>query len=246
MGRQSNQEIIHMRNSIIAIVAAVSVLFAIPPHAAQKGSKEETIGVGAGSLIGGIVGGPVGLLVGAAVGAAVGDSIHKKNERIGNLQDSVASSNNTVDRLEGDVDTLTSEIDRLQNVARPELVSLLQAGIAMDLLFRTDESVLADTTGDRLAQLAGTLSGMPDIHIQLDGFADERGDAAYNQGLSERRVQFIRDQFVAAGVTTDRIKVSAHGESTAQDASLDSYALERRVSVTLFIDNTPSLAANPN
>ena len=235
-----------MRNSIIAIIAAASVLFAVPSQAAQKGSKEETIGVGSGSIIGAIAGGPVGFIIGAAVGAKIGDSIHKKNERIGNLQESVATSNNTVGRLEGDVDTLKSEIDRLQNVARPELVSLLQAGIAMDLLFRTDESVLADTTGDRLAQLAGTLASMSDIHIQLDGFADERGDAAYNQVLSERRVQFIREQFVAAGVHPDRINVSAHGESAAQDESLDSYALERRVSVTLFIDNTPSLAANPN
>jgi outer membrane protein OmpA-like peptidoglycan-associated protein len=235
-----------MRNSIIAVIAAVSVLFAVPSHADQKGSKEENIGVGTGSLIGAIAGGPVGLIVGATIGATIGDSIHKKNERIENLQGSVASSNNTVERLEDDVDELNSEIDRLQNIARPELVSLLQAGIAMDLLFRTDESVLADTTGDRLAQLAGTLAGMSDIHIQLDGFADERGDATYNQGLSERRVQFIRDQFVAAGVHPDRIDIRAHGESAAQDETLDSYALERRVSVTLFIDNTPSLAANPN
>jgi len=246
MGRQSNQEIIHMRNSIITIIAAVSVLFAMPSQAAQKGSKEETIGVSSGAIVGAIAGGPVGLIVGAAVGAKIGDSMRKKNERIENLQDSVVSSDDTVDRLEGHVDTLNSEIDRLQNVARPELVSLLQAGIAMDLLFRTDESVLADTTGDRLAQLAGTLAGMSDIHIQLDGFADERGDATYNQVLSERRVQFIRDQFVAAGVHPNRINISAHGESVAQDESLDSYALERRVSVTLFIDNTPSLAANPN
>ncbi|MGB5688352.1 MAG: OmpA family protein [Woeseiaceae bacterium] len=235
-----------MRNSIIAIVAAVSVLFAVPSQAAQKASKEETVGVGSGAVVGAIAGGPVGFILGAAIGAKIGDSIHKKNERIEMLQESVVSSSNTVNRLESDVDSLNSEIDRLQNVARPELVSLLQAGIAIDLLFRTDEFVLADTTGDRLAQLAGTLAGMSDIHIRLDGFADERGDDAYNQQLSERRVQFIRDQFVAAGVHPDRIDVNAHGESAAQDETLDSYALERRVSVTLFIDNTPSVAANPN
>lgn len=235
-----------MRNSIIAIVAAVSVLFAVPSQAAQKASKEETVGVGSGAVVGAIAGGPVGFILGAAIGAKIGDSIHKKNERIETLQESVVSSSNTVNRLESDVDSLNSEIDRLQNVARPELVSLLQAGIAIDLLFRTDEFVLADTTGDRLAQLAGTLAGMSDIHIRLDGFADERGDDAYNQQLSERRVQFIRDQFVAAGVHPDRIDVNAHGESAAQDETLDSYALERRVSVTLFIDNTPSVAANPN
>lgn len=234
-----------MRNSIIAIIAAVSVLSSMPSQAANKASKEESVGVGSGAVIGALAGGPVGLIIGAAIGAKVGDSMHQKNDRIDNLQVSITSSKGMVGQLENDVDALNGEIGRLQNIARPELVNLLQAGIAMDLLFRTDESVLADTTGDRLAQLAGTLASMADIHIQLDGFADERGDADYNQALSEHRVQFIRDQFVAAGVHPDRINISAHGESTAQDETLDSYALERRVSVKLFIDNTPSLAANP-
>ena len=234
-----------MRTTFIAAIAAVSVLFAGTAAAAQT-SKEESIGVGSGALVGAIAGGPVGLIVGAAVGAKLGDTMHQKNERIGRLQGSVKSSNSTLARLERDIDSLGGEIERLQGIARPELVSLMEAGIAMDLLFRTDESVLADTTADRLARLATTLAGMQDIHIQLDGFADERGAADYNQALSERRVQFIRDQFVAAGVNPDRISVSAHGESAAQDDSLDSYALERRVSVKLFIDDVPSVASSPN
>ena len=172
--------------------------------------------------------------------------MHQKSERIDTLQGSLATSNETVARLAGDIDSLNGEVERLQTVARPELVALMQAGIAMDLLFRTDEAVLADDTDDRLAQLAGTLASMPDIHIQLDGFADERGDADYNLGLSERRVQYIRDQFLAAGIDPNRINVTAHGESVAADATLDSYALERRVSVTLFIDDTQAVAATPS
>lgn len=234
-----------MRNTIIAIITLLAV-FAAGPAAAASASKQERIGVGSGALIGAAAGGPVGLIIGAAVGAKIGDTMHQKNERIASLQGSVQSSNTNVARLETDIDTLAGEIERLRNVARPELVNLMQAGVAMDLLFRTDESVLADTTGDRLAQLAGTLAGMRDIHIQLDGFADERGSADYNLGLSQRRVQFIRDQFVAAGVHPDRISIAAHGESVAQDDTPDSYALERRVSVRFFIGESPSLAANPN
>ena len=235
-----------MRNKIIAIITAASMLFAVPSQAADKSSRQENIGVGSGAAIGAIAGGPVGLVIGAALGATIGDAMHKKNERIAGLQGSVDNSNRTVARLEGDIDTLGGEIERLQGVARPELVSLLQAGIAMDLLFRTDEAVLADVTGERLAQLAGMLAGMPDIHIKLDGFADARGNADYNLALSERRAEFIRDQFVAAGVHPTRINISAHGESPAQDESLDSYALERKVSVKLFIDEGPSMASNPN
>jgi outer membrane protein OmpA-like peptidoglycan-associated protein len=115
----------------------------------------------------------------------------------------------------------------------------------MDLLFRTDETALTDTTGDRLAQMASTLATMPDIRIQLDGFADERGDADYNFELSERRVEFVRNLFIASGVHPARINVAAHGESVAQDATIDSYAFERRVSVKLFINNAQSVASNP-
>ena len=235
-----------MRNTIIAVVAAASILFAAPSQAAGKSSRQENIGVGSGAVVGALAGGPVGLVIGAALGAKIGDTMHQKNERIDYLQGSVDKSEQTVANLNGNIDTLSNEIERLQTVARPELVSLLQAGIAMDLLFRTDEAVLVDVTGDRLAQLAQTIVDMPDIHIKLDGFADARGDAEYNLALSERRVEFIRDQFVAAGVDPSRINVSAHGESPAQDESLDSYALERKVSVRLFINERQSMASNPN
>ena len=235
-----------MRKTAIAIITAVAVLASAPGEAAQKSRKNEHIGVGAGAIIGAAAGGPVGFIIGAALGARVGEDIDYKNHDIDGLQETVDASNARIARMERDFDTLGVEIERMQALSRPELIDLMQAGINMDVLFRTDEAVLADTTGDRLAQLAGTLASMGDIRIQLDGFADERGAADYNLALSERRVQFIRDQFVAAGVHPDRINASAHGESVAQDDTVDSYALERRVSVRLFIGSTPSLAANPN
>ena len=235
-----------MRNFSIAITAAVAMFAATQSLAETRTSKHEAIGVGSGAVVGAIAGGPAGFIIGAAIGAKVGDTMHHKSERIETLQGSLTASNDTIARQAGDIETLTGRVERLQSVARPELVALLQAGIAMDLLFRTDEAVLADGTGGRLAQLAGALAEMPDIHIQLDGFADERGDEDYNLALSERRVQYIRDQFVAAGIDPDRINVTAHGESVAADATLDSYALERRVSVTLFIDDTQAVAATPS
>ncbi|NND47224.1 MAG: OmpA family protein [Woeseiaceae bacterium] len=223
----------------LAVMLAASTAFAAP-----KSSKEEALGVGSGAVIGAAAGGPVGFIVGAAIGAKLGDTIHRKNDGLASAGNSLISAANTVALLEDDIDRLSGEVERLRNVARPELVSLLQAGIAMDLLFRTDEFALADTTGDRLSKLAGKLASMPGIKIQLDGFADERGDEKYNLKLSEKRVKFVREQFVAAGVHPDRINVSAHGESVAQDATADSFALERRVSVKLFISDAPSLAAN--
>ena len=237
-----------MRNTLITLTAAslMTLLVFSPVPAAAKSSKEEAIGIGSGALIGAAAGGPVGFFIGTAIGAKLGDSWHKRDEQLDTLDSSLRQSRNTVAVLETNIDTLSSQIEHLQNVARPELVSLMQAGIEMDLLFRTDEATLLDTTGGRLAQLASTIGSLPQIRIQLDGFADERGDEAYNFKLSEQRVEFVRQLFVDAGVHPQRINVSAHGESAAQDENVDSYALERRVSVKLFIDDAPAVAANPN
>ena len=229
-----------MRN-LVWTITALGILATAPAANAASASKEETIGVSTGGVIGAIAGGPVGFMVGASIGAKIGETLHRKraeidtlNASIGDLSISLNESRNTVSELEYNL-----------KASRPELVSLLQAGIAMDLLFRTDEHVLADTTRGRLSELATTLASMPDVQVKLDGFADERGAADYNQLLSEKRVEFVRQQLLAAGVDSSRISFAAHGEAPAQDASVDSFALERRVSLTLFIDNSVSFASNP-
>ncbi len=237
---------------IIWTITTLGLLATAPAAYAGTASKEESIGVGAGGVIGAVAGGPVGFIIGAAIGAKIGDTFFKKDKEIELLNDSLNVSRAKVGDLEYDVQKLNANIDhmgdelqQMRRLARPEVVSLMQAGIAMDLLFRTDEHFLADTTGGRLAVLATTLASMPDIQVKLDGFADERGDSSYNQRLSEKRVSFVREQLVAAGVAPSRISHAAHGEAPAQDATPDSFALERRVSLTLFMDNTPSFASNP-
>ena len=233
-------------------ITTLGLLAMAPAVHAGTASKEESIGVGAGGVIGAVAGGPVGFIIGAAIGAKIGDTFFKKDNEIELLNDSLNVSRAKVGDLEYDVQKLNANIDhmgdelqQMRRLARPEVVSLMQAGIAMDLLFRTDEHFLVDTTGGRLAVLATTLASMPDIQVKLDGFADERGDSRYNQRLSEKRVSFVREQLVAAGVAPSRISHAAHGEAPAQDATPDSFALERRVSLTLFMDNTPSFASNP-
>ena len=237
-------------STLAAVTLVVSTAAASNAHA--DASKKETIGVGTGAVIGAIAGGPVGLVVGAAIGAKVGDTLHKKDEEIDTLAATIAENEITVAQLEYDVASLEHDIDRmtanlkeLETKSRPELVNLLEAGISMDLLFRTDEHVLANSTRSRLTELAATIAAMPDVKVRLDGFADERGDETYNQALSEKRVDFIRERLVDAGINGSRIVTRAHGETVAEDPTPDSLAFERRVSLTLFIADAPSLAANP-
>lgn len=243
-----NKTILHkvFLSGLIALLTAA-------PAMADSASKEENTGAGLGALVGAVAGGPVGLMVGAAIGAKVGDGYHERNSKVDSLSASLTGSESRAARLENDVRSLNGEITDLDNeiahlreTSRPELLSLLRSGIAMDLLFRTDEDVLATNTADRLKQLATTLAAMPDVQIQLDGFADERGDAAYNQLLSVRRAEYVRDVLAQNGVPAARIQVNAHGESPALDANIDSYALDRKVSLTLYVADSKSFAATPD
>ena len=239
-----------MRNQVIISAVVVSLLSG--PVMADSSSKEEKVGVGAGAVVGALAGGPIGFIIGAAIGAKVGDDFGDKKDQVATLstdlagsEQQVAALQNDVRTLNGDIDQMGAELQRVQEIARPELLTLLQAGIEMDLLFRTDEHVLSDNTGGRIKQLSASLASMPDVYVQLDGFADERGDEEYNRELSVRRVHHVRDMLISSGIDTSRIKVAAHGESPAADDSVDSFALERKVSLTLYIENSPSFASNP-
>ncbi len=224
----------------------------VPAVAADGASKEESTGVGIGAVIGGVAGGPLGAIAGAALGAKIGDEFFQRNEEVDSLSASLGGSKEKVAGLERDIRALQSdvrtrddELQRVRELARPELLALLTAGIEMDLLFRTDEDVLSDGTGSKLKQLAASLTANPDVQIHLDGYADERGDEIYNQKLSARRVEHVRDTLVSAGILAARISIDAHGESPAAEQNIDSFALERRVSLTLYIGDTPSFASNP-
>ena len=234
-----------------AAVSLTAAAAAVPAFA-EGTSKEEAAGVGLGAVIGAAAGGPVGAIVGAALGAKVGDELYQRDHEVEVLTASldgseirVADLEKSIISLNGEIRSRDGELKEIREFAKPELMELLTAGIEMDLLFRTDEDVLTDTTGGKLGQLAASLAANPDIQIRLDGYADERGDAAYNQELSSRRVGNVRDLLVANGIPGTRITVNAHGEAPAVDTNIDSYALQRRVTLMLYMSDTPAFASNP-
>jgi outer membrane protein OmpA-like peptidoglycan-associated protein len=48
--------------------------------------------------------------------------------------------------------------------------------------------------------------------IIIEGHSDQRGKAKYNQKLSQKRAEYIRDQLVEAGLSAESIKVIGLGE----------------------------------
>ncbi len=70
----------------------------------------------------------------------------------------------------------------------------------------------------------------PNATATLTGYADELGSDAYNQQLSERRAQMVKDILVATGIDASRLSVVGDGEdASVEKSSAPARQLVRRV-----------------
>ena len=74
-------------------------------------------------------------------------------------------------------------------------------------LLPTQEKILMTLAAD----FKKYLEAKPDAHLLLEGHADIRGSAAYNQALSERRVARVKSFLVEQGVPESAIETKAFG-----------------------------------
>jgi len=75
-----------------------------------------------------------------------------------------------------------------------------------DVHFAFDRYDLDDRAQQTLQENANWLKANPGVAISIAGNADERGDIAYNLGLSQKRAEAVRDALVSLGVSGDRIQ----------------------------------------
>jgi len=72
-----------------------------------------------------------------------------------------------------------------------------------------------------LATLAGGfkkyLEYDPDAKLSVEAYADERGSKPFNQDLSERRVERIKQYLVGQGIAADKIQTAAYGKDRPLD-----------------------------
>lgn len=102
------------------------------------------------------------------------------------------------------------------------------------LRYDTNQSSINDSDRQALRQLAQyASSGGPQRRVIIEAHADARGSFEYNDRLSRRRADAVRDFLIAQGVTRDRIQVSAIGEHkpVASNQSESGRAQNRRASV---------------
>jgi OOP family OmpA-OmpF porin len=81
------------------------------------------------------------------------------------------------------------------------------------LKFEFDKAELKPEDRELLSRIAGILMTATDTTISVNGYTDDVGTEAYNQALSLRRAEAVRDYLVKAGLRADILSVNGKGKS---------------------------------
>ena len=137
-----------------------------------------------------------------------------------------------------------SDSEKRTAVALAELAKLaavkeeerrLVVTLSGSVLFRSAESTLLSSAQVKLDQVANALLAVRARNLIVEGHTDSQGSKSYNQGLSQRRADAVRDYLVQRGYPADRIQARGKGKSSpiADNASPEGRANNRRVEIII-------------
>jgi outer membrane protein OmpA-like peptidoglycan-associated protein len=112
------------------------------------------------------------------------------------------------------------------------MVITLSGGV----LFESAKSDLLPAAQLKLNDVANALTKEDPIsRMVVEGHTDSQGQPAYNQDLSQRRAQSVRDYLVSRGIASDRISAQGFGSSrsVADNKSPEGRANNRRVEIVV-------------
>ncbi len=175
-----------------------------------------------------------GAAVGALAGVLTGDTSEERTRRavigaaIGAGVGGLAGAQ--LDRQEAELRAQMGSNARIVNTGNELIVTLPQ-----DILFATDSAQLTGALQADLRVVARSLNDYPNTTVNVIGHTDNVGDAAYNQGLSQRRAQAVTSVLINAGVNPARIRTFGRGEDApiATNLTPEGRQQNRRVEIVI-------------
>ncbi|MBZ5596342.1 MAG: OmpA family protein [Acidobacteriia bacterium] len=82
-----------------------------------------------------------------------------------------------------------------------------------DVLFDTAKYSLRPGAREKLARVAGIISGHPGLRLEVEGHTDSVGGDDYNQQLSEHRATSVRDYLTQAGIPGNSVTARGFGKT---------------------------------
>jgi len=107
-----------------------------------------------------------------------------------------------------------------------------------DVLFDTGKATLRPGAREKLAKVSGIIQSHPGLKLEIEGHTDSVGGDEYNQQLSEKRADAVRDYLVQQGISRDAITAKGYGKSrpVVSNASAEGRQRNRRVEMVVSGD----------
>ena len=106
----------------------------------------------------------------------------------------------------------TPDLEATTNQARPGSDQDFAVNVGDRIYFQEDQSTLTPEAEETLRKQSAWLQQYPNVMVQIEGHADERGTREYNISLSARRATATREFIIAQGVSEGRISSIAYGK----------------------------------
>jgi len=107
-----------------------------------------------------------------------------------------------------------------------------------DVLFDTAKYSLRPLAREKLAKVAGIVSGHPGLRLDVEGHTDSVGGDEYNQQLSEQRGGAVRDYLTQQGMPASSVTSKGFGKTqpVASNNTAAGRQLNRRVEIVISGD----------
>ncbi len=125
-----------------------------------------------------------------------------------------------------------NQVLQTRDTARGLIVSM------PDVLFDFNKYTLKPEARERLARISGIVLAYPDLKLQIEGYTDSIGSDEYNQTLSDKRAEAVRDYLVSSGVSMNNVAAQGMGKSDpiADNSTASGRKLNRRVEMIVSGD----------
>ncbi len=137
-----------------------------------------------------------------------------------------------------DKDGVLNSIDKCPNTPAGHKVDKDGCSVLVNLKvnFDFDSAKVKDGYSQDIKDFSNFMKDMPEYSAQIVGHTDSKGSDAYNQKLSEKRANAVKELIIKDGVNASRLSSMGMGESqpVADNATEEGRAENRRIEANLF------------